>query len=90
MNGVIVLARDADGVKIIELLVLPWSRPGRVAKERLMEGDVFAPVFLVSHWQKVRFVQNFREDKLGRPLGLLRKWCQAEDALKTKEVGGWG
>lgn len=85
MNGD-VIARDMARAKIVDLLVLPWSRRGCVTKERLMEGNVFAPVLGISDWRSVRFVQRFREDISGRQLGLLEIWQQVDRALDAKEA----
>lgn len=79
------ISRDTEGAKIVDLLVLPWSRRGRVAKERLMVGDVFAPVLGISDWRLVRFVQSFHEDDSGRELGLQEIWQQVESVLEEKE-----
>ena len=57
MNDGVEITRDMAGAKIVDLLVLPWSRRGRVTKERLMKGNVFAPVLGISDWRSVRFVE---------------------------------
>ncbi|RJE23419.1 hypothetical protein PHISCL_04227 [Aspergillus sclerotialis] len=85
INDGVEIARDIEGAKIVDLLVLPWSRRGRVTKERLMKGNVFAPVLRISDWRSVRFIPRFGEDTSGRQLGLLEKWQQVDRALDEKE-----
>lgn len=85
LNGGLEIATDADGMKVVELLVLPWSNNGLVAKELLMVGNNFAPVLRISDWRKVHFKKEFRENELGEEIGVLRKSRLAERALARHE-----
>ncbi|KKZ67905.1 hypothetical protein EMCG_06434 [[Emmonsia] crescens] len=78
VDGGMGIARDMDGAKTVDLLVLSWSYQGAP------DGGIHGCLHQFSISVIGRRCASCK-DHLGRQLGLLRNWRRVERALKTKE-----